>query len=325
MTRFSLALAAFVIGAGGFAPSAWAGNDTYPQRSVRVLVGYSPGGPTDMVARLLAANLQARLGQPFVVENRAGAGSNIASEAVAAAPADGYTLLVAAAPLTMNRYVYKDIKFDAVNSFAPISKLSSAPGVLAVRPGLGVDSVQDLIALARQQPGKLTYGSTGVGGSQHMATELFQSLTGTQLVHVPYKGASNALNDLSAGHIDLAFMTASGAMPYLQAGKIKPLAVAGSRRLKTLPDLPSFAELGFPAMVSDSWNGLLAPAGTDPRIIRILAEATAEAMQNPEMKQRLEDQGALVIANTPEAFAADIRQEVAQWGEQFKTIRLDAQ
>lgn len=297
----------------------------YPSKPVRVIVGYSAGGPTDLVARMIAAHLQTRLGQPFVVDNRPGAGSNIASEAVAAAPADGYTLLVAAAPLTMNSYVYKKLKFDAVKSFTPISKLSSSPGVLAVRPDLNVGNVQDLIALAKKEPGKLTYGTTGLGGSQHMATELLQRLAGVQLMHIPYKGASNVMTDLIAGHVDLAFVSASGAMPHLQAGKVKSLAVAGPLRLSGLPDVPTFTQAGFPAMVSDSWNGLLAPAGTPPAIIKKLHAAAVEALQTPEIKLKLESLGAVVIGNSPEEFRNDIQREVAQWGEQFKTIKIDAQ
>lgn len=297
----------------------------YPNKPIRVIVGYSPGGPTDTVARLMAAKMQERLGQPFIVDNRAGAGSNIASEFVAIAPSDGYTLLVAAAPITMNSNVYKNQKYSAEKSFEPISKLSSAPGVLAVRSSLGVSTVAELVALAKKAGGKYTYGSTGLGGSQHMATELLQRLTGIELLHVPFKGASGVLNDLIAGHIDMAFMTATSAMSHLQAGKMKALAVAGPTRLAGLPQVPTFPELGLPGMVSDSWNGLLAPAGTPPAIIKKLNEAAVAAMNDPEIKQKLEAQGALVIANSPEQFKAEIKQEVAEWAAQFKNIKIDPQ
>ncbi|MDP3927302.1 MAG: tripartite tricarboxylate transporter substrate binding protein [Hydrogenophaga sp.] len=297
----------------------------YPNKPVRIVVGYSAGGPTDTVARLVAAKLQERLGQPFIVENRVGAGSNIASEFVAVAAPDGYTLLVAAAPITMNSNVYKNQKYNAEKSFEPVSKLSSAPGVLAVRSGLGVNTVPELVELVKKSSGKYTYGTTGLGGSQHMATELFQRLTGTQLLHVPYKGASNVLNDLIAGHIDVAFMTATSAMAHLQAGKMKALAVAGPTRLVGLPQVPTFPELGLPTMVSDSWNGMLAPAGTPPAIIKKLHEAAVAAMNDPEIKEKLEAQGALVIANSPEQFKNEIKQEVAEWAAQFKHIKIDPQ
>lgn len=320
--NFSVAVcAALTLGMAGAAMA----DAAYPAKPVRVIVGYSAGGPTDLVARMVATHLQTRLGQPFIVDNRPGAGSNIASEAVAAAPADGYTLLVAAAPVTMNSYVYKKLKFDAVKSFTPIAKLSSSPGVLAVRPDLGVGSVKDLIALAKKEPGKLTYGTTGLGGSQHMATELLQRLAGVQLTHIPYKGASNVMTDLIAGHVDMAFVSASGAMPHLQAGKVKSLAVAGPQRLSGLPDVPTFAQVGIPAMVSDSWNGLLAPAGTSPAIVKKLHAAVVEALQLPEIRAKLESLGAIVIGNNPEEFRNDIQREVGHWGEQFKTIRIDAQ
>ncbi|HQQ71194.1 MAG TPA: tripartite tricarboxylate transporter substrate binding protein [Alicycliphilus sp.] len=324
MNRRNFSLAACAALSLGLASGAMA-DAAYPSKPVRIIVGYSAGGPTDAVARMVAAHLQTRLGQPFIVDNRPGAGSNIASEAVAAAPADGYTLLVAAAPLTMNGYVYKKLKFDAVKSFTPISKLTSSPGVLAVRPDMAVGSVKELIALAKKEPGKLTYGSTGLGGSQHMATELFQRLAGVQLTHIPYKGASNVMTDLIAGHVDMAFMTASGAMPHLQAGKVKPLAVAGPQRLSGLPDVPTFAQAGLPAMISDSWNGLLAPAGTPAAIVNKLHAAAVEALQLPEIKAKLESQGAIVIGNSPEEFRNDIQREVAHWAEQFKTIKIDTQ
>ncbi|WP_404301267.1 Bug family tripartite tricarboxylate transporter substrate binding protein [Alicycliphilus denitrificans] len=320
--NFSLAAcAALTLGLGNGAMA----DAAYPTKPVRVIVGYSAGGPTDAVARLVAAQLQKRLGQPFVVDNRAGAGSNIASEAVAAAAPDGYTLLVAAAPLTMNSHVYKNLKFDAVKSFTPISKLSSAPGVLAVRPDWGLVSVKELVAAAKKEPGKFTYGTTGLGGSQHMATELFQRLAGVKLTHIPYKGASNVMTDLIAGHVDLAFMTATGAMPHLQTGKVKPLAVAGPQRLLGLPGIPTFAEAGYPAMISDSWNGLLAPAGTPEAIVKKLHAAAVEALQMPEIRSKLESQGAIVIGNSPEEFRGDIQREVAHWAEQFKTIKIDTQ
>lgn len=304
--------------------TAWA-DPSYPNKSVRIIVGYSAGGPTDTVARMLAGKLQEKFGQAFVVDNRAGVGSNIASEAVAAAPADGYTLLVAAAPITSNSHVYKNQKFNVEKSFEPISKLSSAPGVLAVRNNLSANTVAELIDLAKKSGGKLTYGSTGLGGSQHMAGELLQELAGIKLMHVPYKGASGVLNDLIAGHIDMAFMTATSAMPNLQAGKAKSIAISGTKRLAGLPKIPTFAEAGLPGMVSDSWNGLLAPAGTPQAIIRKLHEAAVAAMNTPDIKEKLESQGALVIANSPSEFKAEIRQEVVEWAEQFKRIKIELQ
>lgn len=296
----------------------------YPNRPVRIVVGYQAGGPTDMVARLVAAKLQVALGQPFVVDNRAGAGSNIASEAVAAAAPDGYTLLVAAAPMVMNGAIYKNLRYDAEKSFSPISRISSAPGVLAVRTNLPATSVAELVALAKAKPGSMTYGTTGVGGTQHMATEHFQRITGTRLLHVPYKGGSGALADLIAGHVDLAFMTSTGAMSTLEAGKVRPLAVAGPNRLAGIPNVPTFAEVGLPSMLSDSWNGLLAPAGTPPEIVRRLHEAVVQAVQAPDLRAKLESQGAQMVGNTPDEFRKEIGDEVRHWKEQFSQIKIDS-
>lgn len=312
-----------LLAAGCVAPAV--ADPAYPNKPVKILVGYSAGGPTDMVARMLATKLQDKLGQPFVVENRAGAGSNLASEAAAAAVPDGYTLLVAAAPITMNVFAYKNLKYHADKSFEPISQISSSPGVLAVAPNSPFKTVDELLAYARSNPGRLNYGTTGLGGSQHMATELLQSLTKTKYTHVPYKGASAVLTDLMSGHIDMAFMTASGAMPHLQAGKVKPLAVAGETRLTSLPKVPTFAELGIKGMVSDSWNGLLAPAGTPPSIIRKLSSAVNEIVKSPEFKSRLQTAGAEVIGSSPEEFKKTIRQELVQWEQQFKEIKIELQ
>lgn len=297
----------------------------YPVKPVRIVVGYQAGGPTDMVARMVANKLQVSLGQAFVVENRPGAGSNLASEAVASAAPDGYTLLIAAAPLTMNSFVYKNLKFNVKKDFEPISLLSSAPGVLAVSAELPVKNVQELIALAKKTPGVLTYGSSGSGGSQHMFGERLQRLAGIQLIHVPYKGASGALNDLLAGHLDMTFMTSTGSMPYLQSGKVKPLAVAGPTRLSGIPNVPTFAEIGLPDMASDSWNGLLAPAGTSPAIIKKLHAAVVEAMESPDLKGKLESQGAIVKGSTPAEFRKQIDADLKHWEEQFKNTKIDRQ
>ncbi|MBF6630596.1 MAG: tripartite tricarboxylate transporter substrate binding protein [Comamonas sp.] len=310
--------AASLIAATG---TAWA--DNYPSKPVKIVVGFQPGGPTDVVARLVAKALQDELKGTFIVENRPGATSNIASEMVAASPADGYTLLLAAAPLAMNKYVFPKQKFDPLKSFEPISKVSSAPGVFAVSPQLPVKDFKEFMELAKKTPGKTTYGTTGAGGTQHMATLRLEQLTGIQMLHVPYSGGSGVLNDLIAGVIDSAFMTSTGAMPNLEAGKVRPLAVAGPQRLPGIPNVPTFAEVGFPGMVSDSWNALLAPAGTPKHIIDKLAKVMMKATQSEEFKRTLIPQGAVLIGNTPEQFKAELQAEVAHWGEQFKKFNVE--
>lgn len=295
---------------------------SYPQKPVKIVVGYQAGGPTDMVARMLATKLQTALGQAFVVENKTGAGSNIASEFVAVSPADGYTLLLAAAPITMNAFTYKNQKFDVQKSFEPISMVMSAPGVLAVSPDLPVKNLQELIALARKSPGKLSFGSTGNGGSQHMAGELLKERTQIEILHVPFKGASGVVTDLMAGHISMAFMTSASAMPHLQSGKVRPIAVAASKRLQLLPNVPTFTEAGLPGFESDSWNGLLAPAGTPPAIVNKLHAEVVKAIASADFKDKLESQGAVLVGNSPAEFRAQIQREVEHWAKQFKTIKV---
>lgn len=297
--------------------------DNYPSKPVKIIVGFQAGGPTDVVARLAAKALQDELKGTFIVENKPGATSNIASETVAAAPADGYTLLLAAAPLTMNKFVFAKQKFDPLKSFEPVSKISSAPGVLAVSPKLNVKTFKELQALAKSKPGELSYGTTGAGGTQHMATLRLEQLAGIDMLHVPYSGGSGVLNDLIAGVIDVAFMTSTGAMPNLEAGKVRSLGVAGPVRLPGLPNVATFTELGLPGMVSDSWNGLLAPAGTPKPIVDKLAAAMAKAVKTKEFKDTLVPQGAVLIGNSPSVFKAELRAEVAHWAEQFAKIKID--
>jgi len=312
-----LALAGLALGTGAAAA------DKYPSKPVKIVVGFQAGGPTDVVARLVAKALQDELKGAFVVENKPGATSNIASETVAAAQPDGYTLLLAAAPLTMNKFVFPKQKFDPLKSFEPISKISSAPGVLAVSPKMPVKTYKEFEELAKKKPNALSYGTTGAGGTQHMATLRLEQLTGIDMLHVPYSGGSGVLNDLIAGVVDSAFMTSTGAMPNLQAGKVIPLAIAGPVRLPGLPQVPTFAELGLPGMVSDSWNGLLAPAGTPQPVIDQLARAIAKAVQSKEFKDTLIPQGAVLIGNSPGEFKSQLQAEVVHWAEQFKKVKLD--
>ena len=312
-----LAVAGLALGTGAAAA------DKYPSKPVKSVVGFQAGGPTDVVARLVAKALQDELKGAFVVENKPGATSNIASETVAAAQPDGYTLLLAAAPLTMNKFVFPKQKFDPLKSFEPVSKISSAPGVLAVSPKMPVKTYKEFEELAKKKPNALSYGTTGAGGTQHMATLRLEQLTGIDMLHVPYSGGSGVLNDLIAGVVDSAFMTSTGAMPNLQAGKVIPLAIAGPVRLPGLTQVPTFAELGLPGMVSDSWNGLLAPAGTPQPVINQLARAIAKAVQSKEFKDTLIPQGAVLIGNSPGEFKSQLQAEVVHWAEQFKKVKLD--
>lgn len=295
---------------------------SYPGRTVKIIVGFQAGGPTDVTARLVARALSDEFKVPFIVENKPGATSNIASEMVAAAAPDGYTLLVAASPLTMNKYVFSQQKFDPIRSFEPISKISSAPGVLAVSPHLSARNWAEFEALARKKVDALSYGSTGQGGTQHMAMLRLVQLTGIKMVHVPYGGTTGVLNDLMGSVINVAFMTSTGAMPHLEAGKVRPIAIAGSQRLQGLPGVPTFKELGVPEMKSESWNALLAPTGTPRQVIDKLAAGVKKAVHSKALKDVLIPQGSILIGNSPQEFKAELNEEVAFWADQFKKANI---
>jgi tripartite-type tricarboxylate transporter receptor subunit TctC len=294
----------------------------YPTRPVRVLVGYQAGGPTDVVARLVAKQLQASLGQAFVVDNRPGAGSNIASDQVATAKPDGYTLLFAAAPIASNAFLYKNLKWNVRTSFEPVSQVMSAPAILAVSPTLPVHNLAELIALAKKQPGKLSFASTGNGGTQHLAGEMLKQQAGINLIHVPYKGASAVITDLIAGNVSMAFMTSISAMQYLKGGQARPIAVAAPKRLAVLPDVPTMAEAGLPGFEADSWSGLFAPAGTPRPIIEKLQKAVAKAAASQELRDNLLPQGAILVGNSSTEFKAYIDKDVDHMSKVFKTVKV---
>jgi tripartite-type tricarboxylate transporter receptor subunit TctC len=296
--------------------------DAYPSKPIRLVVGYAAGGPTDLTARLVATKLQAALGQPVLVENRVGAGSNIASDYVAASAPDGYTLLLAAAPITMNGFLYKNLKFDVQKSFEPIVNVMTAPSVLAVSTQLPAHNLAELVALAKKEPGKLSFGSTGAGGSQHLAGELLKQRAGIDILHVPYKGASAALTDLMGGQVDMVFMTSMSSIPHLKSGNPRPIAVASAKRLPQLPDLPTIAESGFPGFEAESWNGLFAPAGTPKDIVARLNAEVNKALAAPDVRDTLVSQGAVVVGGSSEDFRKYVGQEVARWGKLLKTIKV---
>lgn len=296
---------------------------TYPNQPIRLIVGYQAGGPTDVTARMIATKLQLALGQPVVVENKLGAGSNIASDYVAAAKPDGYTLLLAAAPITWTPMIYRNVHFDVQKSFEPVVNVMSAPCILAVSPHLPVKTLGELVALAKKQPGKLTYASSGPGGSQQLAAELLKQRAGIDVVHIPYKGASGALTDLMAGHVDMAFMTSMSAIPHLKTGNPHAIAVAADKRLPQLPDVPTVAELGYPGFAAESWNGLFAPAGTPKEIVARLNAEVNKALAAPDVRDSLVQQGAVVVGGTPADFRAYVDKEVERWTALLKTIKIN--
>jgi tripartite-type tricarboxylate transporter receptor subunit TctC len=285
----------------------------YPSRPIHLIVPQSPGGSTDLVARPLARQLGEALGQTVLVENRPGAGSVIGTDAVAKAAPDGYTLLAVAASFTISPSLYKELPFDPIRNFEPITLLAMFPNVLVVQPSLPVKSVQELIALARSKPGELNYGSSGVGTGTHLSMELFKHMTGIDLTHVAYKGGAPNVNALLAGEVQVSLATISTALPHIRAGRLRALAVTSPRRVAAVPDVPTVAESGVPGYDYSSWIGLLAPAKTPRSVIAKLGAEAARAAHTPEITALLALEGAEPVGNSPDEFAAVIRTEIGKW------------
>jgi tripartite-type tricarboxylate transporter receptor subunit TctC len=282
---------------------------------VRIIVPYPPGGPTDLLTRSIAAKLSARFGQPFIVENRSGAGANIGTEEAARAAPDGNTLLLGASgPLIVNVSLYKHLRFDPRKDFAPITNIASIPLVLLAHPSLPVDSVQQLIAYGKAHPGELSYGSSGAGSGGHLAGALFAQRAGIEMTHIPYRGMAPATTDLLAGHLKLMVGGLMSALPSLKTAQLKALAVVTPQRVPFAPDIPTVAESGLPGFEIQVWYGLLAPAKTPPAIVDKLHAAIIDAIDKPDVDKTLFVDGGLVkIASTPEEFKAQIAREIPQY------------
>ena len=288
----------------------------YPSKPVKVVIPYPAGSTPDIVGRTAADRLQKGLGQPFVVENRTGAGGNIGTEAVAKAAPDGYTLLVAInGPVAVNKYLYKNLPFDPDKDLRPISLLASAPQILVAAPSVPADSFKEFIAYAKSHPGKLSYASVGSGSASHLTMELLKSSAGVFIVHIPYRGFPPAVTDMLAGNIDAMFAIIPAVLPHIRAGKMKALAVTALKRNALAPDVPSVAELGYPQLESLAWIGLLAPSGTPPEIISKLSAETIHGMQTAETRELLGKQGFDVVADSPDEFSRWIRAESAKWSK----------
>ncbi len=297
-----------------FTPFAFA-QDNYPSRPIKLIVPFPPGGATDIVGRLVAQRLQEALGQPVVVENKAGAGSNIGSEQVAKAAPDGYTLLLGTIANATNMSIYKNMPYDTLRDFAPVTQTMAAPSVLVVTNALPANSLKELIALAKAQPGKLSFASSGAGGSPHLAGELLKLRAGIDIIHVPYKGAAPALLDVVSGVVSMGFKTALSAIPHMQSGKLKPVAVAATKRLAQIPNVPTMAEAGLPDFEVSSWNGVLAPAKTPPEVIARLNQELVRILATQDVKDRFAAQAAEPVGSTPEQFRAYIRSEIDKWAQ----------
>jgi tripartite-type tricarboxylate transporter receptor subunit TctC len=293
--------------------------DTYPSKPIRLIVPYPPGSGTDIVARLLGQKLTESWGQPIIVDNRPGAGAIIGTEAAAKAPADGYTLLMGdVGPLTINPALYAKLPYDPAKDFAPVSEVAFLPFLLVVHPSVKANSIQELVALAKAKPGELNYASVGNGSAVHLATELFKTEAGVDIVHVPYKGSAPALADLIGGQVSMMFVNVLSALPYVKSGQLRALAIATPRRSSALPDLPTVAEANLPGFVAGAWFGILVPAGTPPEVVDKLSAEIVRILHLPDIVERLAGQGAEAIGDTPEQFAGHIRQETAKWAKVVK-------
>jgi len=298
----------------------------YPNRAIRLIVPFPPGGTSDVVGRIFAESLSKTIGQPVVVENRGGAGGTIGTRALADAAPDGYTLMVGTSSTHgTNSAVYKNLAYDAVRDFTPITQIISVPGVIVVNKDFPARDYAAFFALVNAAPGQYSYASSGNGGATHMAMEYYKSLSGLDMMHVPYRGTGPALNDVLAGQVPILWDTAASSMPHIQSGSLRAIVVASKTRLAQLPDVPTFAQIGLPDYDAEMWNGLLAPAGLPAPVLAKISEASRRALRDDAVQAKYANLGARVVADAPQTFAAMIRADVAKWKKvaEFARIALD--
>jgi tripartite-type tricarboxylate transporter receptor subunit TctC len=312
MKRLSCALA---IGLMALGLAGEAVGQGYPSKNVRIVVPFPAGGGVDTMARILGHKLSERLGQPVLIEHRPGAGGNIGADAVAKSPPDGYTLLLTVNGLSASPALYRSLPFDPVKAFEHITQVAASQFVLVGSPKLEAKTLQDVIAYARANPGKLNYGSSGVGAPLHMQAEIFKHSAGLDIAHIPYRGDAPMLTALLAGDVQIGFMPVSTGVPQVQGGQVKGLAVTGHKRLKALPDLPTFAEAGVKGLEDGSWYGLFAPAGTPREIVQRLYREMGEVLKSPDVIERISVTGNEPVGSTPEAFAAFFKADVAKFAK----------
>jgi tripartite-type tricarboxylate transporter receptor subunit TctC len=296
------------LGAGAFAQS-------YPSKPVRVIVPFAPGGPADTIARTVSQKLSTSMGQPFVAENRAGAGGMIGADAAAKSPADGYTVLVTSLPFTITPSLYAKVPYHTTRDFIPVTLIASGPMVLVIHPSVPAKNLQELIALAKSQPGKLNYGSAGSGSSAHIATEYFAMLAGVKATHVPYKGGGPAMSDLLGGQLSFLIEAMPLVVQHVKSGKVKAIAISGSKRASSLPDTPTFEEQGLRGYEMATWTGMWVPANTPREVVTRLHGEVVKAIATPDMKERFADLGVESVGNAPEQFGLFVQAEIDKWSK----------
>ena len=297
----------------------------YPVKPIRLVVPFTPGGSTDILARAIGLELTKAWGQPVVIENVPGAGGSIGADKVAKAPADGYTLLMGhIGTLAVNPSLYPNLPYDPVKNFAPVAWVARVPNVLVVHPSVKATTVQELVALAKSKPGQLNYGSGGNGSAANLATEYFKMQTGTSLLHIPYRGTAPAVTDLVGGQIQVLFTGAPAVMGQIKSGQVRALAVSSPKRMDALPDLPTVADAGYKNFEADQWYGVVAPTGTPKDIVAKLNSQINQSLNSAELKTRLNNEGAVATPNTPEVFGSLIQSEIARWKPVIQSGRVKA-
>ena len=324
--KHTIAAALTLVAGSALAAAAEGPAATYPDKPIRIIVAYTPAGATDILARAVGQKMTEAWGQPVIVENRPGANGNIGTEVAAKATPDGYTLLmVTAGTHGVNPGLYRKLPWDAVRDFAPVSLVAMVPNIMVVNPSLPVKSVNEFIAYAKANPGKLSYGSPGLGSTAHMSVELFKTMTGTDMLHVPYKGSAGVMQDVIAGQIAVTIDNMPVYLPQVKAGKLRALAVSPAKRSPAVPDLPTIAEAGVPGYDATAWFGLVAPAGVPRPIVAKLAGETQRILRLPDVAERLSGLGAEPVGSSPDQFAAFIKSEIAKWKKVIQDAKVELQ
>jgi tripartite-type tricarboxylate transporter receptor subunit TctC len=297
----------------------------FPTKPIKLIVPFPPGGPNDIIARVIGAKMSELLGQPVVIDNRGGAGGVLGTDAVAKAEPDGYTIAITSAgALAISKSLQEKLPYETLKDLKPVTLVAKVPELLVVANNVPAKTMPELLALAKAKPGQLNFASTGPGSMPHLAGELFRTSAGIDIVHVPYKGAAPAVNDIVGQQVQMVFLDIPVLLPQVQAGKVRPIAIGSRERVPSLPNVPTTAEVGLPQIEAENWYGMVAPAATPAAVIAKLHRATAEALKSPEVKDKLQAQGAILVGNSPEEFAAYIQSEIDKWGKVAKAANIKA-